>query len=63
MLRVSELLARQFSGTTIRQTRLIKGPTATTATTILFFLILITLTFISAIRLHTVSLISILRSP
>ena len=61
MLQVSELLARQFSGTTIRQTRLKKGPTATTATTILFFLILITLTFISAIRIHTVSL-SILRS-
>ncbi|KAM3687255.1 hypothetical protein ACB098_10G065400 [Castanea mollissima] len=52
MLRVSELLARQFSGTTIWQTRLKKGPTAPTATTILFFLILITLTFISAIHLY-----------
>jgi hypothetical protein len=54
MLRISGLLARHLSGITSStwQPRLKKGPTAT-ATTILFFLTLITITFISAIRLHT----------
>lgn len=57
MLRISGLLARHLSGITSStwQPRLKKGPTAT-ATTILFFLTLISITFISAIRLHTVSL-------